>query len=261
MIRFFDFLINSNLFISVCALSLYLFYSLVMKVNFFLSTPVMVFCFTYLGYHLLRLVPYKRGLPVHHHFTSFYEKNSWITYITLLLSLVIGVIALFDLTPLSLSFLIVSGILVVTYEKVLFKNFDLRMLPYLKPFIISLVWALVATAMNGVFESGIFLECYVFILLLSIPFDIKDLEYDQRMGLKSLPMLFKGKEIYVLGGAYFFYCVISFYFLREWFLPISFIIYIAFLKLAKKLPRLYYLGFDGLIILRLIFYLLDNSHG
>ena len=78
----------------------------------------------------------------------------------------------------------------------------LKPIPYFKAPIIALVWALVCVGLNleefswkGVM---LFIDCFVFILLLCFIFDFKDLSYDQKQGVKTVPALFKSKPIFIV---------------------------------------------------------------
>lgn len=78
--------------------------------------------------------------------------------------------------------------------------FRLREIPYVKIFLIALVWS-GATVLLPVIHTGkpwdniqitLFLaERFFFVLAITVPFDIRDLDADQKAGLKTLPMLFR----------------------------------------------------------------------
>ncbi len=256
MTRFFDFLINSNLFISACALCLYLFYSIQMEVNFFISTPILVFALTYMAYHLLRFIPLQKGFVIDGNLKNFYQKHKWFFAISLPVKVVSILYGLYNLERLSLTLLIIAGILVLFYERIFIPRFELRSVPYLKSFVIGLVWAVIATSLNGEFNPALFIECFIFITLLAIPFDIKDLDFDTKNKIKTLPMLLGEKLTPILGILYLVYALIVFYYTRELFLLISPLVYWGLLIQSKKYERLYYLGFDGLILGRFIAYFL-----
>ena len=91
-------------------------------------------------------------------------------------------------TQLLIAFL---GIISVLYP------FILREIPYCKIFIITLVWS-VSTVLLLVTENNLELSSTVynlslgrllFILALTIPFDIRDLKYDNKR-LKTIPIIF-----------------------------------------------------------------------
>lgn len=99
--------------------------------------------------------------------------------------------------------IIVPGILSLLYVLPIFpKNRRLRDFHGIKIFLIAFVWAWVATVIpftNAAFFpmpiSGIyFAEKFIFILAITIPFDIRDLEIDKESGVKTLASLLGKKK-------------------------------------------------------------------
>lgn len=78
------------------------------------------------------------------------------------------------------------------------KPFGLRQIPFLKIFLIALTWS-AATILLPVVKSGepvhathvllMLAERFLFVFAITIPFDIRDMEADQRVGLKTIPLL------------------------------------------------------------------------
>lgn len=85
--------------------------------------------------------------------------------------------------------------------------FRLREIPYLKIFLIAAVWS-TSTILLPIFQSHeisintnvllLLLERFLFIMAITIPFDIRDQEADQLEGLKTLPMLLGEKRSLLL---------------------------------------------------------------
>lgn len=78
--------------------------------------------------------------------------------------------------------------------------FRLREIPYLKIFLIALVWSGVTVLLPAIHTGKpwnlnqitmLLAERFFFILAITVPFDIRDLDADQKADLKTLPMLFK----------------------------------------------------------------------
>ena len=86
------------------------------------------------------------------------------------------------------------------------KWYSLREIPYLKIFLISIIWS-VATVWLPVIQQGVlltdsntwlvFVERLIFLFALAIMFDVRDIESDKRKNLKTLPVLI-GKQNSVL---------------------------------------------------------------
>lgn len=258
MIKFFNYLIYSNLFISLCACALYFLFELKGNHNFSIHSVFLVFTGTYIGYHLLRYIPYKKGLFVEDGFISFYRNYPILNCIGFSLSFVVFIFTALELTFYSLSILVLCFFLTLSYEKVLFAKFSFRSIPYLKSFIISLVWTLVATCLNGAPKLVEFLDCYIFILLLCVPFDLKDLESDKAQGIRTLPGIFKEKTPYIFSALFILYSLVYYKITAELFFLFAPIFFSLFIFLKERRPFLFYLGFDGIIIIRLLFYLNQN---
>ncbi len=258
MIKFFNFLIYSNVFISICAAGLYFIFSLKSELNFPITNILFIFSSTYIGYHLLRIVPLMRKHFIEEGFKEYYQQYKLYNWISLIIMVIINLCCFIQLDLQVYPVLLLNILLVLLYETILFKNFALRKVPYAKSFIIALVWSLTMTQLNGYHSPALFLDCFSFILLLSIPFDIKDLNSDTNQEIKTLPMLFKDKLYLGLSLFYVAYAIIHFQITNELFFLTSVPLYIGLIYFAKKdklNKSIYYLGFDGLIILRVLFYL------
>jgi 4-hydroxybenzoate polyprenyltransferase len=76
--------------------------------------------------------------------------------------------------------------------------FRLREVPFIKIFIISIVWSLTSIMLPAVeasvdLKSGnillMMIERFLFVFAITIPFDIRDMESDGKSGLKTLPLI------------------------------------------------------------------------
>lgn len=98
-----------------------------------------------------------------------------------------------------LFFLLPAGLITLGYSVSLFrysnKYINLRSLPYAKVFIISLMWTLLTVSfplLKNEIATGyvlIFLERFLFLMAITIPFDIRDMDSDKSEGLKTIPLL------------------------------------------------------------------------
>ena len=153
----------------------------------------------------------------------------------------------------------------------------LREIPYLKIFLIALVWS-ASTILLPVIQTtekinitGILLllaERFFFILAITIPFDIRDMEADRHDGLKTFPLLLnENKAIIISNLALLTFILISFFHYQmrgDWFIigalcisALSTYLFIN-LKYFRNLSEYYYGVLDGTMILQgvlvLIFY-------
>jgi 4-hydroxybenzoate polyprenyltransferase len=158
----------------------------------------------------------------------------------------------------------------------------LREIPYLKIFLIALVWS-VSTILLPVIQSDLefadsgiillFIERFFFIIAIAIPFDIRDMKTDQESGLKTIPLLLNKKSAMALSYLslllYFLISFLHYQINNEW----AFVIAISFSALStylflriscfKKLSNYYYGILDGTMFLQgllvlLFFYLTCN---
>ena len=90
------------------------------------------------------------------------------------------------------------------------QKFGLRNIPGLKPFLITLVWTM-STVLLPILEAQdlhlttismhdttiLIAKRFLFIGALTIPFDIRDLFEDHRLGIKTIPVIFGEKGAYL----------------------------------------------------------------
>lgn len=97
------------------------------------------------------------------------------------------------------------------------KKTALRKVPGLKIFLISVTWAslvvgfpMVANTVSfGLFEGGYFLLVCVYVFVLTLPFDIRDLDFDTD-ALKTIPQLLGVFRTKILGVVLLLLCILLF---------------------------------------------------
>ena len=145
----------------------------------------------------------------------------------------------------------------------------LREIPYLKIFMIAAIWSASTILLPIVQSSETFSQTHIFamlserfffILAITIPFDIRDLEADQQQELKTIPMLLGEKNSLKL--SYFFLFVFllgsAFHYApeKEWMILsamcLSGITTYVFLKMDrfKRMPFYHYGILDGTLLLQ-----------
>jgi 4-hydroxybenzoate polyprenyltransferase len=166
----------------------------------------MVFCFSFFTYNFQRFVKF-RSTTVD---TS--EPGSRLQWITkkksplMVLSLLSGIIGLgctYFLNPFCFLILIPMGALSTFYVIPIIpfykKSPSLREIPYLKIIVIGLVWSLIIIALptletsdfiaiNPKYFIGI-LQVFLYTIAITLPFDIRDIDYDKNNDLKTIPRL------------------------------------------------------------------------
>ncbi|MFD0765485.1 UbiA family prenyltransferase [Mucilaginibacter lutimaris] len=275
----FDFLLFSNIFMSLCAVAQAL-------VTFHLidSKPVytvlgLLFTSTLGIYNFSILLskpkhpdksPYKRV----RWFFAHYRLMVTFTMISLL-----SLIPLFFLLSMESRILLVfSAILSFCYSLPLFtvgeQKFGLRNIPGLKTFLITLVWTLSCVLLPVLEAQDLHLadistrditilmaKRFLLIFALAIPFDIRDLFSDRQAGLKTIPVAWGEKNAYLfcqflLGG----YIVLLFLFRNKGFnldffaLTITAILmgWLIFKSKWEKDEYYYFFYLDGVLILQYV---------
>ena len=145
MTNLFKFFANSSLFIALCAFCLSIFYSEITETNIELYRLIVIFLGTLASYIGVQLIPMHKNKATSQR--SIWIKEQKVILYSFLAASFFGIFASlqylenFDLLNFTHLF-----ILVLFYEKIFLNEKELRKIPYLKPFIISYVWACVATA-------------------------------------------------------------------------------------------------------------------
>lgn len=192
-------IIYSNLLVSACVAAYthltYKIYQLPEQNSLVIIS--MVFCFTYLTYNgqrIFRLAKYKK----------IGERLQWVVKhqkILKISSFIIGFIGAICLLYINLNtwlILIPMGILSMLYVvPIPFIKKGLRNIHYIKVFIIALVWSLIIIGLpflNSLNSFSVnkevmfaFVQCFVFVLAITLPFDVRDIEFDKADGLKTIP--------------------------------------------------------------------------
>lgn len=144
-----------------------------------------------------------------YHRTRWVGANMFLFWCWSTLAAIAVCYALFHLHFLTIGYLLIIGILSVAYAVPIFsiggKRIGLRQIPGLKLFYIALIWSLssVGLPVVEIFASGVSVDWsmanylglvkIIFLLVCTLPFDIRDIQQDTYYQLKTLPTLL-GKE-------------------------------------------------------------------
>ncbi len=172
----------------------------------------MVFSFTFFIYNGQRIFRLRNKLL---QLNKIGDRLLWVIRYKKILSIfsilfgLTGVVCAFFIHPFCWAIIIPVGILSLFYVIPFFsKHLSLRELPYLKIFIIGLVWSLIIVWLPFVDSqveieknSTIFiamLQNFLFIIAITLPFDIRDLNFDKVAQLKTIPQLIGTKKTILL---------------------------------------------------------------
>jgi len=190
----------------------------------------MVFCFTFFTYNGQRLIRIKEKLISTKNLSEHLKwviKHESLLSILCIASGIIGLFCAFFIHPSSWIILIPMGILSTLYVFPLlpfYKNYpSLRKLPYIKIFIIGLVWSLIIVYLPILETQSIIkldlnlflalLQNFLFIIAITLPFDVRDILFDETSNLKTIPRLIGVKKTIILSEVLLVVSIIILYFL------------------------------------------------
>ncbi|WP_244228851.1 UbiA family prenyltransferase [Mucilaginibacter endophyticus] len=281
-----DFLLFSNIFMSLCAVAqaLLTFHLIGSKPVF----PVLGLLFTStLGIYNFCILITRPAKPQR----SPYRRVRWF-FAHYRLMVTFTIVSLLSLIPLffiitteSKILLIFLSVLSFGYGLPLFSvgdhKFGLRNIPGLKPFLITLVWTM-SCVLFPVLESMhnhltdismrdttiLIAKRFLFIGALTIPFDIRDLFDDRKVGLKTIPVVWGEKNAYLfcqvlLAG----YIVLMFLFRQNGFsldffaLTLTMFLtgWLIFKSAWEKNEYYYFFYMDGVLILQYVMVVVFSS--
>ena len=206
--------IYSNLFVSFCVTAFthltYIIYDL--PTDNLVTILLMVFSFTFFTYNGQRIIKFRR-LSIKKDLLN--DRVAWILkhrkllILLTILSGITGLVCTYYMNIVCWYILIPMGAFSFFYVIPLFpfykKSPTLREIPFLKIFVIALVWSLVVVGLpffeiskQGEFYNLTHLTSiamfaspvFFFIIGITIPFDIRDISYDNNDKLKTIPNAF-----------------------------------------------------------------------
>lgn len=230
----------------------------------------MVFFATIFGYNLQRILKYWKSSSGESPHQLWILKNRILILVTCIVSLQVVLIVVarhLDLFLLWWPEALISFLAVILYSFPIYKGKGLRHIPGIKIFLVAGVWTLItawlpiqlAVQLDDTTKTYLLADRFCFILLLCIPFDIRDLKFDEAT-MKTIPQVIGARTALYLSMA----LALALAFLPLWLAPDLFppavILYGAVifclyqtLYVGSKLYHL--LVLDGLILLQAVSFL------
>lgn len=207
MTRFFSGFIYANLWIALLSTLFTAEYYLLQENPIQSTVLTLVFFSTLFVYIVLRLKKATPALDNLH--LQWIKKNSDVLIVVAILSVILIFISYVQLTNvISQVVLVVLGGISVWYGIPFFKKTpELRLLPFVKVFLIGIVYACVAVVIPYLESSeyvftlahGLFFIAQLFyIVAITIPFDIRDDLLDKEAGIKTLATHFTEKSAQII---------------------------------------------------------------
>ena len=188
----FEFYINSSIHVALAVYALVRVTEFYFDVAYNESLCYFIFYGTITGYNFVKYA----GVAGLHHLSL--TKNLRLIQLFSLVAFALMVWYVLKLDLKTLYYFVPFGLLTILYAVPLFKKFsvNLRAIASLKIIIISLVWSgvtcLIPIAVEGVDLDSklvlIFIQRFLFVLVLTLPFDIRDLRFDKKQ-LQTIPQL------------------------------------------------------------------------
>lgn len=268
--RALDFILYTHIFIGLCAMALcWGAFTLFNGQEVHSSYLIFAFCGTIWVYNLHRSVGLRltkrENWP--HRFQIFHELSR-VNMIIGLITLVTGIYVFFSaLLPYTLC-LLPPVLVSLLYVFPLSAKKIVRSIPYLKIFLIAFVWAWITIVLPFVMSgqqnlglvSLLFAERFLFILAITIPFDIRDRKQDTYQSVDTLVHRLGISGSKRLAYALLVICIIisslavvkfwmaSLYAFLHWPVYIISIILVAGVRKKRK-DSYYTLGLDGMMLL------------
>ncbi len=242
MQRVFNFFIQTNIFISLCAVAL----TLETQVQLGMKPQwhpylFLIFFATLFDYNLHRLITItirKQALKD--------EKHAWVNrnlkgfYLLVIVSVLGFLISVCYAKIEVLIALAPMAMITIFYSLPVFKRarsiFRLREIPMLKIFLIAFVWS-GSTIFLPVIQHGntiewqhtlmMLTERFIFVFAITIPFDIRDVAVDKTSGIKTIPILIGVRRSIILSNilllVFYALCLHHYYIAGMYFLIPAFL--------------------------------------
>ena len=193
----FNWIIFSNIFVAFCVLALTISSEVLLGTTNFRISQFVFFAtlFTYNFQRIVKLKQRRKQLK-----TDWQAKNKTSTYFIMIISRIIIAYHFYYFKTSTQIAIIFSGILSLLYP------FGIRNIPFAKIFVIALVWTM-STMLLLVLENNMLISQnlilhlsarFLFVFAITIPFDIRDLKFDDKK-MKTIPIVFGEGKTKLIG--------------------------------------------------------------
>lgn len=279
-----DFILFSNIFIALCAVSQGIISYWLLGINPNKLVLAILFCSTLSIYNFSLILSKPKNLEDSPFLRTKWMFSNYRLMLSLLIISILSLIALVSFLSLpSLILLTILGLISITYSLPIWgmpgKKYGIRNIPGLKLFIIGLIWAS-STVLLPILEIKnysnalisdkeiilLFINRFLFIVAITIPFDIRDIYQDRHNELKTIPVLIgEQKSLWLCQLFLSAYFVMHLAFTEKmnanfWAITISIFIsgWLIFKSKWKKNEYYYFFLLDGTMILQLLLLFLFN---
>ncbi len=139
---------------------------------------------------------------------SWAKNNKYIYFSILIIASIFLIYFFINLKLNIIVYLIPFAILNLLYSLPIFKRIKIRKIPLIKIFLIAFVWTFVTVNIPFIYSEVrlsnaiylLFLERFIFIIAITIPFDIRDIQQDKINGVKTIPYFLGENKSYLLSN-------------------------------------------------------------
>ena len=237
MLRSAKILIETNLFIAFAAVSFMLAnaYILDISITRLLFLSLHIFFSTWFVYQISRWIYFKKGEYTNKDelVVQWFEKYPTFNKITIYGSALLAILFTFFLKWKTIVMLCFVGSISVLYPLPFLQPFGiktrLRDFPFIKIFLIAAVWSITSvilpateSAINFHIRRDVFILLvtqFIFILFITLPFDINDAEVDKASNIKTIPSVFGIKTSKIIGlilGIVYAFAILFIFMLENW---------------------------------------------
>ena len=225
-----------------------------------LGLILLVFFATILSYSFQRIIRHRSGIAINSVRHQWVYKQIKLLFVLILISSCLSGYLFFTLFSFYELIYFSPLILVALFYAVKLSNKSLRDIPFLKIILIAACWAAVTVLipahinqeLSGYGTWAVFSLNFIYIFALVIPFDIRDLHFDEPEK-KTIPQLIGLKAAKYTGVLLLVICgLLSCALFKEavYLIPVYFVSIVLMLRVNNKRKELFYaLGIDGLILL------------
>ena len=257
--RIIEFLVFSNVWISLGAVGIALTTYFYTKTELDLLVIMLVFFSTLFGYGLQNISQRDIHIQRSNQITWSHSNNKlikWIVFVSFLNSVFLSFYIMnIYLIILSIPFFA----LVFLYRNVFSSKLQIRNIPFLKILIISFCWcwtccALPQLVFGCIYNWNITFIIFVYVFAITIPFDIRDMTIDKRK-IYTIPQFTGVRVAYIISQfsilCLFFFALYLSNYLLCFFMVITNLVLIPSLKIKSEFYYLFVL--DGLLVIFPIF--------
>lgn len=240
MIKLFKFLIETNLLIAFAAICFMWanMYFLDIYVESLGYLSAQIFFSTWFVYQISRWIYFKKGQYTNEKelVVQWFIKYPTLNKITIFGSGILAVFFTFFLQPQTIIVLSIIGFISILYPIPVLKPFGIhtrfRDFPFIKIFMIALVWSATSVILpyteSFIYDNHpdverlvllLFIVQFIFILFITLPFDINDVETDKVSNIKTIPSVFgvkTSKIITLILGIIYAFAILFMFMLVNW---------------------------------------------